>query len=205
MNAVRKHLSAVKGGRLAVAAAPARLLTLAISDVPGDDPDVIGSGPTVPDASTLADAKTVLAHYGIEPAPSIQARSECARGRNAETRRSHAFERATFHMIATPQASLEAAREYCRLQAGLAAPILSDRIEGEARDVAKVLGAVALASSATGDPFASPAVLLSGGGDDGDRAGRWARRVAMLSFCWRSRLRWMGQTGFLPSPAIQTA
>ncbi len=161
MNAVRKHLSAVKGGRLAVAAAPARLLTLAISDVPGDDPDVIGSGPTVSDASTLADAKKVLAHYGIEPAPSIQARLNAP---VAETPKpgDPAFERATFQMIATPQASLEAARNVA-IEAGLAAPILSDRIEGEARDVAKVLGALALASSATGDPFASPAVLLSGG------------------------------------------
>lgn len=161
MNAVRKHLSAVKGGRLAVAAAPARLLTLAISDVPGDDPDVIGSGPTVPDASTLADAKTVLAHYGIEPAPSIQARLNAP---EAETPKpgDPAFERATFHMIATPQASLEAARDMA-VEAGLAAPILSDRIEGEARDAAKVLGALALASSATGDPFVSPTVLLSGG------------------------------------------
>ncbi len=161
MNAVRKHLSAVKGGQVAVAAAPAKLTTFAISDVPGDDPDVIGSGPTWPDASTLADAKAVLAHYGIVPAPSIRARLNAP---DAETSKpgDPVFENATFQMIATPQASLEAARDMV-IKAGLSAPILSDRIEGEARDVAKVLGALALATSAKGDPFSSPAVLLSGG------------------------------------------
>ena len=161
MNAVRKHLSAVKGGQLAVAAAPAKLITLAISDVPGDDPDVIGSGPTLPDASTLADAKAVLLHHSIVPAPSIQERLNSP---EAETCKpgDPVFKNATFQMIATPQASLEAARDMA-IKAGLSAPILSDRIEGEARDVAKVLGALALATSAKGDPFSSPAVLLSGG------------------------------------------
>jgi hydroxypyruvate reductase len=161
MNAVRKHLSAIKGGRLAVAAAPARLLTFAISDVPGDDPDVIGSGPTVPDSSTLADAKSVLAHYDIEPAASIQARLDNS---SAETPKpgDTAFERAEFHMIATPHASLGAAQALA-VKGGMSAPILSDRIEGEAQDVGKVLAALALASEEHDAPFKSPTVLLSGG------------------------------------------
>lgn len=161
MNAVRKHLSAVKGGRLAVAAAPACLLTFAISDVPGDDPDVIGSGPTVPDASTLDDAKAVLMRFGIQPAASIAARLDDPA---AETPKfgDPVFERAEFHMIAAPQAALEAARDMAA-DAGYAAAILSDRIEGEARDVGKVLAALALASASLGEPFTPPTVLLSGG------------------------------------------
>lgn len=180
MNAVRKHLSAVKGGRLAVAASPARLLTFAISDVPGDDPDVIGSGPTVPDASTLTDAKAVLSRFGIKPAASIVARLNDPA---AETPKPDdpIFERAEFHMIATPQASLEAARDLA-VKAGCAAPILSDRIEGEARDVGSVLAAIALASADTGEPFPKPAVLLSGGETTVTvrGAGRGGRNVEFL-------------------------
>lgn len=161
INAVRKHLSAIKGGRLAERARPARVVTLAISDVPGDDPDVIASGPTVPDRSTLADARAVLARYGIEPPPAVAARLADPA---AETPKpgDPAFERAEYRMIATPAEALDAAAERAAAL-GLTAPVLSDRIEGEAREVGKVLAALAREVAARGRPFAPPAVLLSGG------------------------------------------
>lgn len=161
MNAVRKHLSAIKGGRLAAAAAPARLLTFAISDVPGDDPDVIGSGPTVPDASTLSDARAVLDEFGIAPPPSIAARLN---GPAAETPKpgDPIFAGSAFHMVATPMQALEAAKQASEA-AGVPAVILSDRIEGEAREVAKVLGAIARNTAENNAPFQAPVVLLSGG------------------------------------------
>src|SRR5271165_3443751 len=113
MNCVRKHLSAIKAGRLAAAAAPAQVVALVISDVPGDDPSVIASGPTVPDASTLADARAVLKRFGIAPPPSVQARLADP---NAETPKpgDAAFDRTLTRIIATPQASLEAAAEIAR-------------------------------------------------------------------------------------------
>ena len=161
MNAVRKHLSRIKGGRLAAAAAPARLLTIAISDVPGDDPDVIGSGPTVPDASTLEQARAVLERYGVTPAPSIQRRLEDP---SAETPKpgNPIFERSEFLMAATPFQALEAAK-LASEAAGVPAVILSDRIEGEARDVAKTLAGIALSVREHGAPVKPPVVLLSGG------------------------------------------
>jgi len=161
MNAVRKHLSAIKGGRLAAAAAPARILTLAISDVPGDDPDVIGSGPTVPDGSTLADARAVLAKFGIEPPASVARRLQDPA---AETPKpgDPIFGRADFRMIATPFEALAAAKAASEA-AGVPAHILSDRIEGEAREAAKVLGAMARCVAERSAPFAPPVVLLSGG------------------------------------------
>lgn len=158
MNAVRKHLSAIKGGRLARAASPASILTLAISDVPGDDVDVIGSGPTVPDRSTLADARAVLETFGIDPPASVAARladpvAETPKPGDA------VFDRAKFQMIATPMQALQAAQA----ASPIPAHILSDRIEGEAREVAKVLGALARNIQAHGEPFRPPVVLLSGG------------------------------------------
>ncbi len=161
MNAVRKHLSLIKGGKLAAAASPASVLTLAISDVPGDAPDVIGSGPTVPDISTLADARQVLAEFGIEPPPSIARRLADP---SAETPKlgDPIFARATFKMIAAPYASLEAAKARSEA-AGVPAVILSDRIEGEAREVAKVLAALARNVAERRAPFTPPVVLLSGG------------------------------------------
>ncbi len=161
MNAVRKHLSIIKGGRLAAAAQPARVLTLAISDVPGDDVDVIGSGPTVPDASTLADARRVIADFGITAPASVMRRLEDPA---AETPKpgDAAFANSEFRMVATPYQALEAAADASRA-AGVAAVILSDRIEGEARDVAKVLGAIARNVAERQTPFQPPIVLLSGG------------------------------------------
>lgn len=161
MNAVRKHLSALKGGRLAALAAPARVLTLAISDVPGDRPDVIGSGPTVPDESTLADALHVLHRYRITPPRSISKRLADPA---AETPKpgDPRLANTEFRLIASPQQALEAAAETARA-AGVTPLILSDRIEGEAREVGKALAGIALQVAAHGQPAAAPLLLLSGG------------------------------------------
>ena len=161
MNAVRKHLSAIKGGRLAEAAAPAEIVTLMISDVPGDAPSVIGSGPTVPDTSTLADAREVLARYRIEAPARVRAR---LLDPSAETPKpgDGAFARSRTVMIATPQASLEAAASVAR-EAGVTPLILGDAIEGEAALVARVMAAIARQSAAHGQPAAPPCVLISGG------------------------------------------
>lgn len=161
MNCVRKHLSRVKGGRLALACAPARVLTLAISDVPGDDPATIASGPTVPDASTCADALEIVQRYRLGLPPGVLQ----ALGRTAlETPKpgDPLWGRTQVHLIATAQQSLETAAQAAR-NAGLAAYILSDEIEGESREVAKVHAALARAVARTGQPFARPCVILSGG------------------------------------------
>jgi len=161
MNAVRKHLSALKGGRLAALAAPARVMTLAISDVPGDRADVIGSGPAVADESTLSDARAVLARYGIEPPASVARRLADPA---AETPKpgDPVFANTEFRMLATPQQALEAAAEAARA-AGVTPLILSDRIEGEAREVGKALAGIALQVASHGQPLPPPALLLSGG------------------------------------------
>jgi len=165
MNTVRKHLSAIKGGRLAAMCAPARVVTLLISDVPGDDPSVIASGPTVPDASTCADALAILARYGIDiPAA---ARTGLESGAFETPKPGDArFAGHEVRMIATPQQSLEAAAELARA-AGIAAYILSDEIEGESREVGKVHAALARAVARRGQPpaapFRRPCVILSGG------------------------------------------
>ncbi|KQP44155.1 glycerate kinase [Pseudorhodoferax sp. Leaf274] len=161
MNCVRKHLSRIKGGRLAAACAPAQVLTLTISDVPGDDPSVIGSGPTVPDATTCADALAILARYGIAVPDSIAA---ALRAGLLETPKpgDARFEGHAVRMIATPQQSLEAAAAAARA-AGVTPHILSDEIEGESREVGKVHAALARAVAQRGQPFARPCVILSGG------------------------------------------
>jgi hydroxypyruvate reductase len=161
MNCVRKHLSAIKGGRLAALCAPARVATLTISDVPGDDPAVIASGPTVPDASTCADALAILARYGIEvPAA---ARAGLLSGAFETPKPGDLrFAGHQVHLIATPQQSLQAAADKARAM-GLAAHILSDEIEGESREVGKVHAALARAVARRGEPFARPCVILSGG------------------------------------------
>ncbi|HET8996178.1 MAG TPA: glycerate kinase [Acetobacteraceae bacterium] len=159
MNCVRKHLSAIKGGRLAAAAAPARVVTLAISDVPGDDPAVIGSGPTVPDASTYAQAREILARYGVEPPPAAAAR--LAAGAD-ETPKPGSLPHAEFRMIATPMMALQAVAETAR-GLGLAPLVLGDALEGEAREMGTVMAGIARSVRAHGAPLAAPAVLLSGG------------------------------------------
>ena len=157
MNCVRKHLSAVKGGKLAAAAHRARQLTLMISDVPGDDPGVIASGPTVPDLTPAAQARAILTRYAIPITPAI----ETALAKD-KTLPMPDPGRTEFHMIASPQLALEAAATAAR-SAGVTPMILSDRIEGEARDVAKTLAAIALQVRDHAQPLPAPCVLLSGG------------------------------------------
>jgi glycerate 2-kinase len=161
MNCVRRHLSAIKGGRLAAACYPARVLTLMISDVPGDRPIDIASGPTVGDPTTSADALSIVQRYGIElPAPVLDILAS-GRGESVkpdDPRLAHTAAR----IIATPQLALEAAATVAR-EAGIPAYILGDAIEGEARDVGKVLAGVALQVAERDQPVAAPCVLLSGG------------------------------------------
>lgn len=161
MNCVRKHLSRVKGGRLAAACAPARVVTLTISDVPGDDPAVIASGPTVPDASTCAQAMAILDRYRIDVPADVRARLESGQ---LETPKpgDAVFDGHVTCLIATPQQSLEAAAQAARA-AGVEAHILSDEIEGESREVGKVHAALARSVARRGEPFARPCVILSGG------------------------------------------
>jgi hydroxypyruvate reductase len=157
INTVRKHLSTISGGRLAAAAAPARVLTLGISDVPGDDPSTIGSGPTVPDPTTLDDARAVLAKYGISPAPEIAARLADPA---AETPK--ALPHAAYRMIAAPIQSLDRAAEIARA-AGFAVHSLGPDLEGEARDVAAAHADLVRRIKGGHGPVAVPCVLLSGG------------------------------------------
>ena len=161
MNCVRKHLSAIKGGRLAARCAPAQLLTLAISDVPGDDLSVIASGPTVADASTCADALAIIDRYRIDLPPAARAGLESGA---FETPKPGDVRLAgqTAQIIATPQLSLDAAAALAR-GIGLTAHILSDEIEGESRDIGRMHAALARAVARHGAPFAAPCVILSGG------------------------------------------
>jgi hydroxypyruvate reductase len=161
MNAVRKHLSAIKGGRLAAAAHPASVVSLLISDVPGDDPAVIGSGPTVADPTTFADARAILRRYGIAPPGDVIKHLSEARDETPKPGDPRLAGAKTI-VVARPQASLEAAA--ARAEAvGVPALILGDAIEGEAREVGKVLAAIALQVRRHGQPAPSPCVLLSGG------------------------------------------
>ena len=161
MNCVRKHLSAIKGGRLGALCAPARVLTLTISDVPGDDPAVIASGPTVPDATTCADALAVLQRYAIALPPAARAGLE--RGAFESPKPGDPrFAGQALQMIATPRQSLQAAAALARAQ-GLAAHILSDEIEGESREVGRVHAALARSVAQHATPFQKPCVILSGG------------------------------------------
>lgn len=160
MNCVRKHLSRIKGGRLAAACAPAQVVTLTISDVPGDDPSVIASGPTVPDVTTCADAWAILQRYKIEVPAAVEAALKA--GSLETPKPSAAWDTQPVRMIATPQQSLEAAAEVARA-AGLNAYVLSDELEGESREVGKVHAALARASAHGKGPFQKPCVILSGG------------------------------------------
>ena len=161
MNCVRKHLSAVKGGRLAARCAPAQVVTLLISDVPGDDPDVIASGPTVPDRSSCTDALAILRRYAIEVSPAVRAALEAGA---LETPKpgDACFAGHEVRMTATPQQALEAAAAAARA-AGIEAHILSDEMEGESRVVGGVHAALARQVRRRGQPFKTPCVILSGG------------------------------------------
>ena len=161
MNCIRRHLSAVKGGRLAADCFPAKVVTLLISDVPGDDPTDIASGPTVGDPTTCADALGILDRYRIELPANVRQALTSGRGESikANDPRLQGIET---HLIATPQMALQAAAEVARAN-GVLPLILSDRVEGEAREVGKVLAAIALQVASVGQPVPAPCVLLSGG------------------------------------------
>ncbi|MUI16023.1 DUF4147 domain-containing protein [Massilia dura] len=161
MNCVRRHLSGIKGGRLGAACHPARVVTLLISDVPGDDPRDIASGPTVPDASTCGDALAIVRRYGIELPERVLDVLRSGRGESVKPGDPR-LARSAVRMIATPQMALEAAAGVAR-DAGITPYILGDSLEGEARDVGKVLAGIALQVAQRGQPFAAPCVLLSGG------------------------------------------
>jgi hydroxypyruvate reductase len=185
INTVRKHLSAIKGGRLAAAAAPARVITLAISDVPGDDPAVIASGPTVPDSTTFADARAVLAKYRIDEPTAVLDHLVSAAHETPKLG-DPVFRDARFELIASPQNSLAAAAEEA-LRRNVTPIVLSDRIEGEAREVARVHAAIALQLRSGefrvgAQTVRLPAVLLSGGETTVTvaGAGRGGRNVEFL-------------------------
>ncbi|NYI02504.1 glycerate kinase type-2 family protein [Cupriavidus plantarum] len=180
MNCVRRHLSAIKGGRLALACHPARVHNLLISDVPGDDPIDIASGPTVPDPTTRAEAIDIVRRYGIAVPDGVMAAlaSDAAETVKPGDTRLPPIDTT---LIATPRMALEAAADVAR-HAGLAVHVLGDAIEGEARDVGKVLGAIARHVAETGEPFTTPCVLLSGGETTVTvrEAGRGGRNVEFL-------------------------
>ncbi len=161
MNALRRHLSAIKGGRLAIACHPARVLTLVISDVPGDTLEDIASGPTAPDPTTCADALTIVARYAIDLPPAALALLETGRGETVKP----GDPRLAGHeirLVATPRMALLAAAEAAR-KAGVTPVLLGDAIEGEAREVGKVMAGLARSVADHGEPAQRPCVLLSGG------------------------------------------
>lgn len=161
MNAVRKHLSTIKGGRLAAAAHPARVYSLIVSDIPGDNPAFVASGPTVPDETTREEALAIVDRYGLDLPQTALAhlRSVAA---DAPKPRDAVFGNHEHHVIASAGVSLDAAARAAR-EHGIEAVILSDAIEGEAREVAHVHAALAKHVLAKNQPFAKPVVILSGG------------------------------------------
>jgi len=177
MNVVRKHLSAIKGGRLAAAANPAQVVTLVISDVPGDDPAIIASGPTVPDSTTRSDARDIVEKYLIKLPPAaaeVLASSDDAPifGRVGDIR-----------MVAAPMLALQAAADKAR-HLGLAPVILGDGIEGESREVGIAMAGIARSVKVHGQPVNGPAVLLSGGETTvtikSDKPGKGGRNTEFL-------------------------
>lgn len=161
MNCVRRHLSGIKGGRLAAACHPARVLSLLISDVPGDRPVDIASGPTVGDPTTCADALNIGRRYGIDLPPAILELLQSGRGESVKPDDPR-LARAGASIIAAPQMALEAAAAAAR-EEGIAVHIMGDAIEGEARDVGKVFAGIAHQVAERGGPFSAPCILLSGG------------------------------------------
>ncbi len=180
INCVRRHLSAIKGGRLAAACHPAPVVSLLISDVPGDAPVDIASGPTSADPSTCADALAVARRHRIALPPAARALLESGRGESLKPGDPR-LARCENRLIATPQIALEAAARVAR-EAGVAAYILGDAIEGEARQVGVVMAGIARQVARRGQPFAPPCVLLSGGETSVTvrGAGRGGRNVEFL-------------------------
>ena len=207
MNCVRKHLSAIKGGRLAAAAWPAPVLTLAISDVPGDDPAVIASGPTVADPTTAADALKVLDLYGIAipdgTAPRGWRRGELETPKPGDPR----LAQSEFRLIASPRQMLEAAAAK-RARLGITPLILGDAIEGEAREVGRVLAGIALSCGRHGAAGRGALRAALRRRDDGDGARQRARRAQRANSCsawrWRSTAR-RASTRWPPTPTASTA
>ena len=161
MNCVRKHLSGIKGGRLALACAPAKVVTLGISDIPGDDVSVIASGPTVADPTTREQALSILGRYGIDVPQQVLAHLNSPRSETPKPGDPR-LDRCDAHVIATAQHALQAAAAYARRQ-GVAPLILGDSLEGESRDVAYVHAAIARQIFHHGEPARRPCVILSGG------------------------------------------
>jgi hydroxypyruvate reductase len=161
MNCVRRHLSAVKGGRLAAACRPARVVTLLMSDMPGDNPADIASGPTVGDATTCDDALAILRRYAIGVPPAVQALLESGIGESVKPD-DPLLSRCETRMIATPQRALEAAAGVAR-EAGIAVHILDDSVEVEAREAGIVMAGVARQVAKWAQPFSPPCILVSGG------------------------------------------
>ena len=177
MNAVRKHVSAIKGGRLAAAAYPARVVSLVVSDIPGDDPALVASGPTVPDQTTRADALAIVEMYSMKLPAAVMAHL-ASPGADAPRPGDPRFARNSVAVIASAAQSLEAAAAAAKAQ-GVEAAVLSGSIEGEARDVGAVHAAIAREVAAKNRPFSKPVVMLSGGettvtlrGKGGGKGGR---------------------------------
>jgi glycerate 2-kinase len=187
MNVVRKHLSAIKGGRLALAAYPARVVTLLVSDIPGDDPGMIASGPTLPETATAEEARAIVARHGIDLPPAVMGHLEASSLPPADH---PAFSQGRTVLVARPRSSLLSAAEAAR-KMGLAPLVLGDAIEGEAAEVGRVMAGIARSVAEHGDPLAAPAVLLSGGettvtirglGGRGGRNGTFLLGLAIASW-----------------------
>jgi hydroxypyruvate reductase len=161
MNCVRKHLSAIKGGRLAAAASSARVVTLVISDVPGDDPSAVASGPTIADRTTFAEARAILRKYNITAPTAVIEHLERGADETPKPGDSRLV-RIETHIVATPQMALEAAARVAE-KAGVRPLILGDAIEGEAREVGKVMAGIARQVARWGQPASAPCALISGG------------------------------------------
>ena len=157
MNAVRKHLSRIKGGRLALAAKPARVVSLLISDVPGDDPSEIASGPTVADPSDIESVREIVSRYALDLPENVRKVLE----KGEETPKAGDIEE-DIRLIAAPSLALQAAADEA-VKLGLTPLILGDSLEGESKDVGAVMAGIALSASRKGLPVKGPAVLLSGG------------------------------------------
>lgn len=182
MNVVRKHVSRIKGGRLAFAAAPARVVSLIVSDVPGDNPAFVASGPTIPDMSTPAEALAIVSRYGMTLPEAVMRRLRSEQAA-APTPDHPAFGNQRHHVIASASVSLEAAAAKARAL-GVEAVILSDAIEGEARDIGRMHAAIARETALRNRPFSKPVVILSGGETTvtiaGDAYGKGGRNSEFL-------------------------
>lgn len=161
MNALRKQISQIKGGRLAAAAYPAKVVSLVVSDIPGDDPALVASGPTIPDASTRADALKIVERYRLDLPPRV--RALLATGQSLPPAPDdERFASNEVRLVASAAVSLDAAAELAQ-RAGIGAVVLSDAIEGEASEVGRVHAAIAREVASRNRPFRKPVVILSGG------------------------------------------